>query len=90
MWTGHSILLAPANLHVEKHLGYDINLHPNVPVYIFHGNLDQTIPLTDSASLVTRYPHVKLNICSGEDHDLSNCVANQLPSLVREIIALKQ
>ena len=85
---GPTILLAPATTVVAKTMQKGpVTFTGNSKVTIFHGDVDDTISLSDSQEFVKLNPHVKLIICNNEDHQLVGIAENlMLSKEIKELL----
>ena len=92
IWNGPSILLAPAISAVakamdEKEIRIPRSTRDSDSVTIYHGDKDTVIPLSSSERFVESNSHVRLIVCSGEEHSMHDALQKRV---IPEIHRLSQ
>ena len=90
IWTGPTILLAPAVNELSSSFESGLTKLPSSitsPIRLLHGDEDTTIPLANSRKFVEINTHVKLFVIPGEDHGLLKATRDCLPQHVEEILS---
>ncbi|MDQ3037703.1 MAG: lysophospholipase [Myxococcota bacterium] len=71
--------------------GRELELGPPIPVLLFHGDADETIPLEQSQQLYERVPSVELHVLPGVTHDeIPATVLNDVAARRRVLIFLRR